>query len=183
VSNNILLRESSSAIRTDSTGRTIYGIGVPFGQIAVCDDGYGQYAERFEVGAFARTIAERGDKIRLFSVHSASRNLPLGRATELVEQPDGLHVAFALGETQDADEALSLVRDGIVDAFSIGFRPVAEHREGDVLVRTEVELIEVSLVGLPAYSGAVVAGVRSVGTPPLRVDLARRRLELILRKS
>lgn len=167
-------------VRDSGDGRTVYGVVVPYGQVAEVDDGRGPYRERFAAGAFARSIADRGAKVRLFINHDAHRRLPIGRALELVERPDGLHGAFAVSATRDGDEALVLVRDGVVDSFSVGFRPLRERSVAGVVERIEAALREVSLVGMPAYAGALVGGVRSV--PHLSVEAARRRLD-ILRKA
>ncbi|COV40552.1 phiRv1 phage protein [Mycobacterium tuberculosis] len=69
--------------------------------------------------------------------------------------------AFEIADTPDGDEALANVKAGVVDSFSVGFRPIRDRREGDVLVRVEAALLEVSLTGVPAYSGAQIAGVRA----------------------
>jgi HK97 family phage prohead protease len=142
------------------TGRTIFGLAVPFGQAVDINEFGHSYQESFERGAFRKTIVERGSKVKLFDTHN-TRKLPVGKATELVEKTDGLHVAFEIAATRDGDDALELVRSGVVDAFSVGFRPLRERQDGDVTVRTEVALMEVSLVGLPAYEGATIVGVRS----------------------
>lgn len=142
-------------------GRTVFGVVMPYGQVAeVSDAGGPTYRERFEYGSFGRSIRERGNKVRLLTNHNRSQ-LPIGRAVELSEQRDGLHAAFAIAATRDGDDALELVRSGTVDAFSVGFRGLRERVDGDVVVRLEAALMEVSLVGFPAYAGAEVAGVRS----------------------
>ncbi|MEZ0341530.1 HK97 family phage prohead protease [Mycobacterium sp. pV006] len=166
-----------SAELTPGKGRTVYGTVVPYGQIAEVSDGGRPYRERFEFGAFDRSIRERGNKVRLFDSHN-TRRLPLGRATELQEHQEGLHAAFEIAATRDGDDALELVRSGTVDAFSIGFRGIRERLDGDVVVRTEVALMEVSLVGLPAYAGAAVAGVRSQSLVIPR-SVAEARLSLL----
>lgn len=168
-----------AAFRADGTGRTVYGVAVPYGQTVDIEEFGRTYREQFAPGAFARSIRERGNKVRLFVGHE-SRKLPIGKATELREAADGLHAAFHVSATRDGDEALQLVRDGVVDAFSVGFRPVRDRQDGGVTVRVEAALMEVSLVGIPAYAGAGVAGVRTA-RPALSVDIARRRLELILK--
>lgn len=167
-------------VRADGDGRTVHGLGVPFNVVAEVDDGLGPYQERFEYGAFARSIAERGHKVKLIANHDV-RRFPVGRATSLEERPDGLHVAFAVAATRDGDDVLELVRSQTVDAFSVGFSPRRERRDGDVTVRTEVALREVSLTAFPAYEGAAIAGVRSAHPTALSVDVARRRLDLTLR--
>lgn len=163
-------------VRSDGDGRTIFGVVVPYGQVAEVDDGRGPYRESFEFGAFARSIADRSAKIRLFINHDTHRRLPIGRATALEERSDGLHGAFSVSATRDGDEALTLVSDGVVDAFSVGFRPIRERSDAGVVLRTEAALREVSLVSMPAYAGALVGGVRSA--PHLSVEAAQRRLDI-----
>lgn len=176
---NLLYRTAAIAAPPSGEGRTVFGIVVPYGVRALVSDGLGEYPERFAPGAFTRSIAERGHKVRLFTQHDR-RSLPVGRAVELTEQPDGLHAAFELARTTAADDALELVRSGVIDAFSVGFRPVRERTEHDgTVVRLEAALNEVSLVDSPAYADALVAGVRSA-VPRLSVDIAARRLTLIL---
>ena len=142
----------------------------------VSDNGRSAYNETFERGAFARTIAERGDRVKLLTLHQA-RSLPLGRASLLREDGAGLYGEFRVSQTVAGDEALELVRDGALDSFSVGFTPVkhATARNGDV-TRTEVALREVSLVTFPAYEGARILAVRNADQPSL--SIARRRLEL-----
>ena len=164
------------SVRSDGDGRTIFGTIVPYGQVADVDDGRGPYREAFEPGAFARSIADRAAKVRLFINHATHTRLPIGRATHLEEHADGLHGAFSVSATRDGDEALTLVRDGVVDAFSVGFRPIRERSDGGVIRRTEAALREVSLVSMPAYAGALVGGVRSV--PHLSIEAATARLDL-----
>lgn len=156
----------------------MFGTVVPYGQVAEVSDGGGRlYQERFEFGAFERSIRERGSKVRLFDSHN-TRRLPIGRAVELREHSEGLHAAFEIAATRDGDDALELVRSGTVDAFSVGFRGVRDRRDGDVVVRTEAALMEVSLVGLPAYAGAAIAGVRSQSLVIPR-SVAQARLALL----
>ncbi len=176
----VLLRSTGSLyLRDAGDGRTVHGLAVPYGVTAEVSDGYGTYLEEFAPGAFARSIQQRGSKVKLFTQHE-TRRFPIGRAVHLEERPDGLHAAFHVSDTRDGNEALELIRDGVVDAFSIGFAPVHQKRRGDVTVRTEAALREVSLVHTPAYEGALVAGVRSA--PTLTADAARRRLAILRSK-
>jgi HK97 family phage prohead protease len=169
----ILIR---AAQLTPGEGRTIYGVCVPYGVVAQVSDGGRPYRERVEYGACARSISERGHKVRLFTMHDRQR-LPIGKAVELTEKRDGLHGAFEVANTVAGNDALELVRSGVVDAFSIGFKGIREHLDGDVVVRTEIAVMEVSLVGIPAFEGAQIAGVRSQKVIPRTV--AERRLKLL----
>lgn len=165
-------------VRSDSEGRTIAGIVVPFGKTARVSDGGPAYDEMFRAGAFAKSIQERGDKVKLLSQHQAGRN-PLGRATMLREDSAGLYGEFRVSRTQAGDEALELVRDGALDSFSVGFAPVKHVKEGRTVVRTEVAIREASLVTFPAYNDARILTVRATleqleqMTPDERAELAR----------
>lgn len=161
---------------TPGAGRTVHGIAVPYGQDAEVSDGGPAYRERFEFGAFRRSIAERGHKVRLFGNHQ-TRQFPVGRAVELREERDGLHAAFDIVATRDGDDALELVRSGTVDSFSVGFAAIRHHSVGGVVVRTEAALREVSLTAMPAYSGALVQGVRSQLV--ITRSVAQARLDLL----
>ena len=179
----LLVRTASDLlVRADTAGRTVFGYAVPFGQVATVNDGRAPYKESFQRGAFARTIEQRGGRIRLHRQHDSGRNLPVGRAVELEERDAGLWAAFAVSRTSEGDDVLALVEDGVVDSFSIGFRSIRHRPEGDVTVRTEVALHEVSIVSEPAYAGAAIVGVRAHGGPQISVAAAYERLALIRRR-
>ncbi|MFE7804129.1 HK97 family phage prohead protease [Streptomyces sp. NPDC057430] len=162
----ILYRSYGALVSADGAAdrRTIFGIVCPFNQVVEIRDSYGGYLERFAAGAFRKTINEAGARVKLLRGHDA-RSLPVGRAVELREQPNGLYGAFRVAETAAGDELLTLVRDGVADAFSVGFRPIREREQrtdsGMIVVRTEVQLMEVSVVALGAYPSALIAGIRS----------------------
>jgi uncharacterized protein len=176
-----LTRAHPADLTVRSAERIIYGIAVPFGEPAEIHELGERYSEVFVRGAFARTIRERGDKVKLLVAHDGHGRLPIGRATLLREDAAGLFAEFKVSRTHAGDEVLELVGDGALDAFSIGFQPIAQRRPAPGRVeRTEVRLREVSVVSMPAYEGALIAGVRCAA--PLSVEVARRRLDL-LRKA
>lgn len=163
-------------------GRTIHGLAVPYDQLTeIRELDHGgkvvEYREKFTFGSLARSIQERGHKVKLLVGHD-TRKLPVGRAVELREERDGLHAAFEVSDTSLGNDLLTLVRDGIADSFSIGFTPVRERWEGGVRIHLEAMLREVSAVTFPAYPGALIAGVRSTSVIIPR-DLAERRLRLL----
>jgi HK97 family phage prohead protease len=156
-----MLHRMSHDLSTRGDGRTVYGIAMPFDREATVNDGWGDYVEVFRKGSFAKTLREAGN-VRLLVNHDKQQRLPIGRATTLREEAAGLYGEFRVSQTRDADEALTLIRDGVVDAFSVGFIPVKENETAGVIERTEVKLQEVSVVAFPAYADAVIGGVRSV---------------------
>ena len=147
------------AVRADRDGRTVSGIVVPFDTVARVSDGGPAYDERFARGAFAKTIAERGDRVKLLLQHDSSE--PIGRATLLREDTAGLYGEFRVSAVPAGEQALELVRDGVIDSFSVGFTPIKHSSDGRVTVRTEVRLREASLVTFGAYDGARVLALRA----------------------
>lgn len=150
---------SDIEIRSGGDGRTVHGIVVPFDQVALVSDGGRPYKEAFQRGAFAKTIAERGNRVKLLSQHQSRLN-PLGRATLLREDAAGLYGEFRVSATSAGDESLELVRDGALDSFSIGFKGIKHADRNGVKWRLEVRLREASLVTFPSYEGALVGGIR-----------------------
>jgi uncharacterized protein len=157
-------------------GRVLLGTVVPYGQ----EIRVGGYREQFARGAFDGTDPTT---VPLLVAHRHAA-LPIGRAAVLDDQPDGLHGEFALAETRDADEVLTLARDGVPLGLSVGFAPALGgdrwNADRTAVVRTRATLAEVSVVGVPAYATATVHGVRSstaasttVHTPLLHLALLR----------
>jgi HK97 family phage prohead protease len=175
-----LHRAFRADLEVRSDGRTIVGIVVPFDEETRIVERGRTYTEVFRRSAFDRTIAERGpEAVKLLALHNRDA-MPLGRATLLRPEARGLYGEFHVSRTAAGDEALALVNDGAVDAFSIGFRPIPSgdrwNPERTRVERTEVALREVSLVPWGAYAGAVIEGVRTA--PRLSTETARRRLEI-----
>jgi HK97 family phage prohead protease len=155
-------------IRSDGTGRTVHGILVPYNTPARVSDGGPAYEEMFAPGAFARDIeARNGDFRGVKFLYQHQHDEPIGRAVELRDDASGLFGAFRVAKTSKGDEVLELLREGVLDSFSIGFRPI-DPAPGDPLninepvVRVKAGLRETSVVTFPAYAGALIAGVRAI---------------------
>lgn len=180
---------------SSSDGRTIVGLCAPFGVETagfVVEQGI-PYRELFRPGAFAKTIAERSKKVKLRIQHGKHALDTIGTATWLKEGSDGLVAGFHVSRTQLGDEVLELVRDGALDALSVGFRPIRPGPNeriaaGSLVERHEVALTEVSLVGEGAYEDARVLSVRALEaqerqdeeapTPPSRLAYWQRKARL-----
>ena len=138
-------------------GRTLVGVVVPYD----VDTRIGRYTERFTRGAFADADP---DLVPLLAAHDHGA-LPIGRTVELTEEARGLVGTFHIAETSKGEEVLALARAGVPLGLSVGFRPRAG---GDRwtpdrthVTRTAVDLAEVSVVGVPAYTDARVEAARS----------------------
>ncbi len=159
-------------------GRTIHGIAMPFDAPTEIRDNGERFTEVFRFGSFAKTIAERGPQgVKTFAKHQRA-SLPIGRASVLREDPAGLYSELRISKTAAGDEVLSLISDGALDALSIGFQPVKDRRVRGGVERLEVRLFEISVVDFPAFSGALIAGVRS-DEHRLSPEAAARRLDLL----
>lgn len=138
--------------------RTITGIAVPYDATTYRVPG-GEVVRR---GAFARSIQMRAGKVPLCRSHDP--HSVYGYSTSFDEASDGLVGTFRVNEGDAGDQLLTEVRQGYLPAMSVCFEAV---RDG--IVRTaegirevkEAKLVEVSLVGIPAYEGAAVLAVRS----------------------
>lgn len=168
-------------IRSTGDGRTVRGLAAPFDRPAEIHDWGGTFVESIRRGSFARTIRERGAKVKFRVEHVDRPVLPIGRATSLVEDHAGLVAELRVSQTQAGDEALELIGDGVLDALSIGFRVPSG---GDVWSADrsrrelhEIRLDEISLVTEAAYSEAKVLAVRAGAQPSLTA--ARARLQLL----
>lgn len=153
---------SELRVREDSDGQTLFGRVVPYGEVATVDDGHGPYREMFEKGAFSRFIDTNSKKVPLLEQHD--RRKPIGIATKWDDRDDGLHAEFRVSLPAGAGP-LGLVRDGVIDQFSIGFAGETARRDGEVTVRTRASIKEVSVVTWAAYETASVGGIRSVSNP------------------
>jgi hypothetical protein len=120
-------------------------------------------------GAFAKTLARhRADNTSPALLWSHDPAEPIGRWDRLVEDDHGLSVAGVLNAAaRRGPEARALAKDGLL-ALSIGFVTVIARRDkvGHRII-AEAELLEVSLVAMPANPLARITEARSIaGAPP-----------------
>lgn len=137
--------------------RVVVGVCAPYDETTyLVPDPLG---ERVKRGAFARSIAHVGGKVPLLRAHDAGARMGTSRAFR--EDPDGLLGEFTVNDGRLGDELLEDCRDGYLAALSCGFRPIRSERAQDgVREVLEAALVEVSLVGVPAYAGAALVEVR-----------------------
>lgn len=152
-------------------GRTLIGLVVPYDT----DTRIGRYTERFTRGAFADADPAA---VPLLAAH-AHEALPIGRTLTLTEETRGLVGTFTVAETPKGDEVLALARAGVPLGLSVGFRPDVDQWSADRsrVTRVRAQLAEISVVGVPAYSGARVEDVRAHTDAPAAtplLNLARR---------
>mgnify|MGYP003653978815 CR=1 FL=1 len=142
---------SIEAAAGETGRREITGIAVPYGVAATVSDGTKVI---FEQGS----LPVDGKAPRLYLNHSAES--AIGIVTERVDSPEGMLFTAKISKTQAGDEALTLAMDGVLDSVSVGVNPIkyTTAKDGTVTV-IEAEWIELSLVPVPAYQGAVITEI------------------------
>ncbi len=144
---NLEIREAQLRIE-QLEERTITGIAVPYGEAANIG---GQYLERFERGAI-----DSVEDVKLFYAHEE----PIGKVISGRETDAGYEITARVSDTPRGNEVLTLMRDGVLNKFSVGFIPLESERDGQTVTRTKISLRETSVVAFPAYSGAEIQQVR-----------------------
>jgi len=137
--------------------RIISGVCAPYGEVTrLIRSGGG---ERLLAGAFSRTIRHRGNRIPLFRNHE--HDMALGVSRRFIDGPDELVGEFRVNDGPAGDRLLEDVERGYLPGLSVGFMPLDTDRDGDGITEVrEAQLVEVSMVGLPAYAGAGLLAVR-----------------------
>lgn len=153
-------------------GRTIEGIAVPFGRPQRI---HADLTEQFARGAFNHQL-RAPNRIRLGRDHPLIGGSPIGKAMELRDDAAGLWGAWRVSNTDAGNETLELVRDGVLDELSVGFRERQNRVLDDGTVeRVKADLIEVSVVFMGAYGrGATVTAVRDQLAGQLCHDCAEK---------
>lgn len=115
--------------------------------------------DTIEPSAFAGSL---GSRLKVLFNHQ--QDLPIGKIVRAEIQEAGLWIEAKLASgTAKADEVWSLISQGILDSFSVGFVPTEWEnisKTGSTGPRryTKAELLEVSVVTIPANPHAVMDG-------------------------
>lgn len=142
-------------IKADADKRTFEGYASKFGNIDL-------HGDVIQKGAFTQTIAERHPRksIKILWQHSD----PLGIPNVLEEREDGLYVEGHISKTRLGDEAITLMKDGVVDGMSIGYDVEDDEYDNEHNVRylKRLKLYEVSVVTWGANPEAMITNVKHI---------------------
>jgi len=158
----------------DPEARTFQGFAAVMGNV---DDGRDVIVK----GAFTKTIKEMGDRVKIYYIHDFMQ--PIGKVIELREVPrgklpqnvlsrapdatGGLYVKGYISPTSIGNDALTLMRDTVLDELSIGYDSVkeemkeAEDGEGMIRYLREIKLMDVSPVPLAMNAAAMITSVKA----------------------
>ena len=111
-------------------------------------------------GAFAETIAKRGDQVKLLVNHNWD-NL-IGRVLELHEDEYGLRFKAKISQTAKGIETLQLIRDEVLTKISMGYVTQKAKWDNELSARRleKVELYELSIVPVPANDKSDITSVK-----------------------
>lgn len=172
-----LIRANVDVRAADITdGRTMTGYPIVFDTWTTINSWEGEFKERIAPGALKKTLRESGDKVKILFNHGMDPQIgdkPLGRASVMRTDANGLYVEVPLSDTSYNQDLLALMRDGAIDGMSFRFSVVNEEwqtpkRGLPERTITELRLYELGPVTFPAYEATTV-GLRS------RDDFARWR--------
>lgn len=155
--------DATLELRADGDGRTVVGIAVPYD----VEQRIGpNLVEVFRKGVF-RNVTRAANRVKLLYQHKT--DAPIGRAIMLEERDGGLYGEFRISKTEAGDEALELIRDGVLSNLSVGFQPLEDRKVNGVINRMKAHLAEVSLVTFGAYgdSASIVAVRQEIEKPNL----------------
>nr|WP_300339925.1 HK97 family phage prohead protease [Actinomyces sp.] len=138
----------------DDDAREVEGLAVPYGvETEICPG-------LREVIAPGAVTEPEDDTVKLFSRHRD----PIGVVTASHSDDDGYHITARISRTPAGDEALTLLRDGVIARMSIGFEEIewtdTEDETGYLRTQERIRVREVSVVPFPAYPTATITNVR-----------------------
>lgn len=141
--------------KSDENGE-FWGHAAVFGNV---DSG----GDLIEKGAFAKTIKEDFDRIKILSQHNDCE-LPIGKPLELREDEKGLFIHGKISDTQKGRDIQTLLKDGVLNELSIGYDAVVYDydTEQDVRHLKEIKLWEVSIVTWAMNEEAKIDEVKSL---------------------
>ncbi|MEM8952034.1 MAG: HK97 family phage prohead protease [Pseudomonadota bacterium] len=150
-------RDFLGSLRASDAGE-VSGIAAPYD----APTEYAGLSESFARGVFRETLDGNADVLAL-AHHDASK--VLGRRASstlrLQDAEDGLRFMLSLPDTELGREMRHLVGRGDIRGVSAGFNVTEDLRDGRSRVIKRANLVEISLVAMPAYGSTSVAVTRS----------------------
>lgn len=145
MSDNLEIREMQFRV-TDAENREVSGIAVPYETVSNGE-------------MFARESVSLDPEAKLMWQHD--QHEPIGKIIDGRHTPDGFEIVARLSMTSRGKDALTLLEDGVINRFSVGFiMRDSKMTEDRTRVVTDAYVREVSLVSFPWYEGATVTEVR-----------------------
>jgi len=135
----------------------IAGIAVPWDVVATVSGGQ---RVKFLRGAF--DLTQKPAKL----LENHDMNQLRGVVNALADSDAGLEFEATLADTRASKDAVALLKAGAYDSVSVGANPVSfKFDKAGVMVVSKAQLIELSLVAVPAFSEAVITEIAASADP------------------
>ena len=156
-----LERRFLEGVRLD--GRTLRGTAMRYGDQARIQVGTTECREQFAPGSFGNA-AELDATLDV--MHRADRRLVRTGGAGLTFTDDGteLRLEAVLPQTRDGDDAIAMVRSGLLRGLSVEFYAYEDQWAGSLRTVTRAALPAVGLVDKPAYLGSLGIELRRLDT-------------------
>ena len=156
-----LERRFLEGVRLD--GRTLRGTAMKYGDQARIQVGTTECQEQFAPGSFGNV--DHLDTT-LDVLHRPDRRLVRTGGAGLTFTDDGteLRLEAVLPQTRDGDDAIEMVRSGLLRGLSIEFYAYEDQWAGSLRTVTRAALPSVGLVDKPAYLGSLGIELRRLDT-------------------
>jgi phage head maturation protease len=149
---------TAAAVETDTEGRTITGIAVPWGQAGRTSAGV------LSIKRGSLRLPDDLKRVKLMDQHQEPP-VAVGYATAAEDTDTGLRMTFKVAKTDAGDRALLEASEGVRDALSVELVDLTV--DGETV--TAADLSAVAQVAVPAYANARVETVAaSQSTGPVR---------------
>lgn len=146
----IKLQASISVKASEGATPTISGVAVPWDVEATVSDGS-------SVMFLEGSLPEDGPAPKLLESHDLRqvRGIVTGREST----PAGMLFEAQVARTAAGNDVIELMKMGAIDSVSVGVNPTKFTFKGTTMVVEAAEWVELSLVAVPAFSGARIAEI------------------------
>jgi len=119
--------------------------------------GYANTVDRDRVGDIILASAWAGGvenyRMNPILLFQHDPKIPIGRVDKITVDKKGIFIEATVSQAAEKiNQTQSLIKDGVLKSFSVGFRPIEQKYDNaaDSTIITKVELLEVSIVSIPA---------------------------------
>jgi HK97 family phage prohead protease len=138
--------------------RTIQGVAVPYNVVATVSGGQ-------QVKFLPGSLPVDGKAPRLLENHDGNRII--GIVTSRQDDEEGMRYMARISATKAGDDAIELIKDGALDAVSVGVDPIdADIDEQGVMVVSKAAWRELSIVAEPAFPNATIDSIAAANVKP-----------------
>lgn len=181
---SVVLDDAPLQVSRSGNGRILTGYVAVFDDPTDIADMHGRYREQNAIGAFTKTIAERGRRFLVTYNHaktlhgtpSAEFSIPLGVPTDVRTDARGVLADIAVDQTPLGDAILEGARSGSIPGMSYsgafvksspekprgGYTPDRRTGTLPLVTRLEIAMREFGPTPTPAYDAAAIIGVRAL---------------------